>query len=131
MNIRIATPDDASRIVELEAQAGCRVPLDMAGAETSWLVAELDGTVQAAVQALLGKPFSALEMLAINPDLSPHVKARIVMALLPAGFQALHATGAQYCVATIPFRYKRYRRALEKRGCVVMDQGSVLVKRLR
>lgn len=131
MDVRVATDDDADRIVELERAVGCLVELDMTAAASFWMVTEVNGVVEAAAQVLIGLPISSIELLAVNPALSPHLRARIVREMLTQGFEGLAGKGAQYVTATIPFKYKSYRRALEKRGCRVMDQGSVMVKQLR
>lgn len=129
IKIRLAQNEDGPRIGELARQTGFSIDLDWSEVHPFWLVAE-DEKIIGALQIILAKPIGWLEMLVLDPDLTPLARARVVKRLASAGMTALKRFGAQIVMFSVPFEEKAYKKALKKRGAVVTSSGNVLAKRL-
>lgn len=129
MKIRLAQNEDGPRIGEIARHSGFTVDMDWSEVHPFWLVAE-DERIVGAVQVILAKPIGWLEMLVLDPDLTPLARARVVKHLASAGMTALKRFGAQIVMFSVPFEEKSYKKALKKRGAVVTSSGNVLAKLL-
>ena len=129
MIIRVAKNQDGSRIGQLAQQSGFAVDMDWSEVHPFWLVAE-DEKIVGALQIILAKPIGWLEMLVLDPNLTPLARARVVKRLASAGMTALKRFGSQIVMFSVPFEEKAYKKILKKRGAVVTSSGNVLAKRL-
>lgn len=133
MDVRVAKNSDGERISELVRQAGFDIPnldLDWTQIEPYWLVAEHEGSVIGCIQTCPGRPIGRLEMLAIDPEVTGHLKGETVRELLVSGLTTLRLSGAQLACGMVPFDMKSYKRVLKKRGAVIIADGNMLAKRL-
>jgi hypothetical protein len=132
--IRLARNDDGPAIKELLESLGWRVEgveIDWQDIAPFWIVAEQDGVFIGCIQTLLSKPVGRLEFLAVRTDLSHQLQALTVRALVLAGCSTLEQFGASLVAGTVPHELKSYKRVLKNRGAVVINTGSVFLKRLR
>ncbi len=130
MKIRIARNEDGSRVGELAKLSGFAIEgIDWSEVYPFWLVVE-DEKIVGALQIILAKPIGWLEMLVLDPDLTPLARARTVKQLASAGMTALKRFGTQIVMFSVPFEEKAYKKILKKRGAVVTSSGNVLAKRL-
>lgn len=129
--IRLAVNEDGERIGELEREGGFVIEdVDWSQVYPYWLVYEKDGQVMGCIQVAPARPFGRLDMLAVDQSLDGHARGRAVLSLLIAGANTIKRDGAQYAFSIIGFRHKSYKRALKKRGLVILDQGHVMAMNL-
>jgi hypothetical protein len=132
--IRLARNADGQAISELLTSLGWHAEgliIDWNDIAPFWLVAEQDGVFIGCIQTLLSKPIGRLEFLAVRPDLSHPLQALTVRALVLGGCATLEKFGATAVAGTVPHELKSYKRVLKNRGAVVINTGSVFLKRLR
>jgi hypothetical protein len=129
VKIRLAQDADGPRIGRLAKLSGFTVGLNWSEVHPFWLVAE-DEKIVGALQIILAKPIGWLEMLVLDPGLTPMARARVVKRLASAGMTALKRFGAQLVMFSVPFEEKAYKKALKKRGAVVTSSGNILAKLL-
>lgn len=96
-----------------------------------WVLGAFKGEkLVGAIQVCQGKPIGRVEMLAVDPDLDPPEKARMVRALCYNSAATLKRLGSSIMMSIVPFKLKAYKKALMKRGAQQIDQGNVLAWRL-
>lgn len=131
ISIRLAEDADGPRIGELARASGFGVEgIDWTSVHPHWLAAELDGRVVGAIQIILSKPIGWLEMLSLDPDLTPREQAMAVKALVERGLLSLKVFGAQLAMGVVPSEMVGYQRILERRGAVDTGSGHTWAKRL-
>ena len=109
-----------------------------------WLVATADsdipepsgdytvkaGQIIGCVCTIIGKPVGFIEFLAADPDLLPHVQAKVRRLLMIQGCASLKVHGCQFGGGNVPFGAKAFKRAMKKRGARVVWQGNTMLLRL-
>lgn len=129
--IRLATNADGPAIGRLVVDAGWTIDgLDWSSVAPFWIVGELEGRIAGCIQVAFSKPIGYLEMLAVESTLDGFARHALVQDLLIGGFAAHAKMGCQMVCGVIPFDMKDYKRALKKRGGVVVACGNVIAKRL-
>lgn len=131
LRLRMAEPRDGETIGNLVRYAGWGVDgvkWDDIGA--NWLVVELDDFICGCIEVLPGKPFGRLECLGVEPELSPQTRGRVVRLLIRQGLATLKLFGSQVASIVVPEKYDSYAKALQRRGCSVLSDGVVMVRRL-
>lgn len=132
LTLRLATDDDGPRIQALVEAAGFAIAnVEWTRLYPHWIVAQNGTGVKGCLQVCPGRPIGRLEMLAVDEEATPVERARVVYALLNQGCDTLAEYGSQLSMGSIPFRFKAYKKCLKKRGCVVVNQGNLMAKRLR
>ena len=104
--------------------------LDWSAVYPYWLLASFDDRPVGCVQVCPSSPVGRMENLATEDDIDPRLRAMVVKKLMEAGYQTLREMGAQMAMATISFDKRSFKKLLKRRGCVVVDNGNVLAKRL-
>lgn len=123
---RLATDDDGADLKRLVKNAGFTIEnIEWVGLHPFWVVAYDEIGVRGCVQVCPGRPIGRLEMLAVDTD-DPIPRARIVRGLLTNGCATLRSMGTQLVMGMIPFEMRAYKKALKKRGAVVVNQGNML-----
>ncbi len=130
MKVRVATNEDGPRIGELAASSGFAIEgIDWSRVHPFWLVAERDGgTIIGALQIILSCPIGWLEILSVDPALSHIQRAKTTKLLVESGLLSLKRFGAQIAMWSVPFELKSYKKALKKRGAVVVSSGNQMAK---
>ena len=128
---RLATNDDGPVIANL-----CRlcefVELDAADwsdIAPYWVVAEHEERIVGALQVCLAKPIGRLEFMAVHPMLPERDRARVARHLGAYGDLVLRKHGVAYSAFHIAFTERAMKRALKRRGAVVMQSGNLMLKR--
>lgn len=133
VSLRGATDADGPTIGNLVALNNYNIsdqPIDWTRVYPYWVVAEYDGEIVAALQVCMGKPIGRLEMLTIDPELSPQLRGGVFKDIVHYGMHVLKRGGAQFASFMVPFELKSYSRVLKKRGCVKLFQGNTMIRRL-
>lgn len=134
VSIRIATDADAPVVQMLaEKDAGFAFeswPLDWTHIFPDWIVAEVEDKVVAALQVLPGKPVGRMEILSVEPTLTPATRAHIVKRITDWGIAFLVSQGCQGAMGVIPEEWESYKKVAERRGWVAISRGNLMLKRL-
>jgi hypothetical protein len=133
VTVRLAKNADGPRIGELLAASGFKSDgwdIDWSDIEPWWLVAEIDGVVEGAVQVCLAKPIARVEMLGINPELSYRDRS-LVASKLDKQWQAnVKISGASGLAGTVAYELDGFLRVASRRGYVNVAEGCVMMKRV-
>jgi hypothetical protein len=131
--VRLAKNADGPRIGALLSASGFKSDgwdIDWSDIEPWWLVAEIDGVVEAAVQVCPSKPIARVEMLCVNPELSQIDRGR-TMSLLSAQWEEfVRMSGASGLAGVIPNELDSYFSVAKHRGYVTVAEGHVMMKRV-
>jgi len=96
-----------------------------------WLVAEIAGEVVGTINVRLAKPFSSVEMLSIDPTLTPRERGSVA-SLLTDSARAIAAGNGSIAVSSmIPDDMESYLRVAQRRGYVVGNHGSIVFGRIK
>lgn len=129
---RIADNADGEAIKALLVAGGsfdATIPFD--DIHPFWLVAELPGRgIVGCIQTCPSRPIGRLEMLATAEGLSDLERGLVVRELDMAGAVVLNYHRAVIVAGFVPFGEKGYKRVLKKRGCVVAETGSMMLRRI-
>lgn len=131
LKLRVAKAADGETIGNLVRYAGWGVDgvkWDDIGA--NWLVVEVDDFICGCIEVLPGKPFGRLECLGVEPEMSPQKRGRVVRLLIRQGLTTLKLFGSQVASIVVPDKYDAYVKALQRRGCIPLSDGLVMVRRL-
>ena len=131
--IRFAFPSDGVAIKALMIEsrwmsAAVADKLNWTTVDQNWLVAEVDGKLQGAIQVYFGTPVARLESLVVDQSLDGMVKARLVRDLGAAAIALCKQLGAGAVRAFVPFNHANIKKNYKKRGWQVMNQGNMLLK---
>jgi N-acetylglutamate synthase-like GNAT family acetyltransferase len=130
-SLRLATNDDGKVIQNLCRACGF-VELDRADwtdIAPFWVVAEQEGRIVGALQVCDAKPVGRLEFMAVNPMLPDLDRSRVARLLGQYGDHVLKRRGIAYSCFHVAFEDKAMKRALKRRGAVVMQSGNLMLKR--
>jgi len=94
-----------------------------------WLVAEIAGEIVGTINIRLSLPFSSVEMQAIDPNLSPFDKARVVHMLTDSAMVICAASGSEAVSSMIPEDQPGYLKTAKKKGYVVGSKGWMVFGR--
>ena len=132
LHLRMATPADGEAIGRLVVNAGWTLPgIEWADLGANWLVAEYDGALVGCLEVLFGKPLGRVELLGIDPGLSPRVKAMTVKALIGQGCAVLERFGSQVACGIVGNDLPEYQRVIQKRGGqIVLRNASCFARYL-
>lgn len=131
--VRLAENSDGEAIKALLIAQGPFDPsIPFTDIHPYWLVAEFAGHegIVGCIQTLPSRPFGHLEMLATSKALSDLEKGLVVRELLLEGAAVLNYHRAVVVAGFVPFGMKGYKRVLKKRGAVVADTGSMMLRRI-
>lgn len=130
--IRLAENSDGESLRELLAKShGEIVGLDWSDIYPYWLVAEKENRIVGCINLAPSKPIGRLDLLAIDPDLGPHARGKVVRALILQGLSTLKHQGCSGSVSSIPFNLRAYKKILKKHfGAIVIGQGNMVMRLL-
>ena len=95
-----------------------------------WLLGEYDGIARGTIMAVPGKPFGRVEFLATDSSLSHRQRAILIRDLCYAAAEACKQGGSQLVLSTISYTNEHWERLVMKRGCIPIDWGTFLCKRV-
>ena len=125
--VRFAQASDAEVLGALTYTAFGGLDIQWKDATKDWIIAEIDGTVQACLQLYMGRPVGKLEHLCVNKDLDQRAKYAIMLELIKGGLLALQQTGSQLITVFVDFQNKGMKRMLKRRfGARVTNSGNLL-----
>lgn len=130
---RAALNAEGERIRDLLVKTGFNyqgLGFDWSDIEPYWLVALVNGQILGCVQMCPGKPIARMEMLAVDEDLAPRLRAVLVKELILSAMAGLKISGCQAISALINFDMKPFKRFLKKRGAVVLTSGNLMIRRV-
>ncbi len=126
MQVRLATSDDEAFLAEFIDFGG--VEVQWAGAHESWLVAEEDGVILGAVQAVASKPIAHIEFLTVVENLPTRKRFEISLALSEGASQWMKASGTPIARVSVEFENKAMKKLLKKYfGGRVVNQGNLIL----
>lgn len=130
--LRLAADGDGGTIANLCAACGYHAldNVDWSRVYPYWLVAEIDGLILGAIQVAFSLPVGRIEFLAIEPELGIRDRAMLVRALAAQAQSTLRQGGCSLASFMIPDHLDSYRAILERRGAVVLFEGTTLIKAL-
>ncbi len=127
---RLAEDSEGETLKNLCNLVGYNIPGDWSRVHPYWIVAESNGLILGAIQVCPGLPVGRLEFLAVEPEVSSHLRGRLVRGLVLHGSATLKRMGADGAAGSVPFEMKSYKRVLKKRGAVMIMSGNTFMKRL-
>jgi len=134
IKIRVAASADGPAIERLMEQNGFfqwdNFAIDWSDLGSHWLVAEYAGEVLGCIQVLPGKPIGRMEVLSVNPELGLKTKGSVVKKLTDQAVATNAMYGAQCVSSLIPFELSSYLHGALNRDWIVLDEGSIVMRRL-
>jgi len=115
-------------LIPVETQS--LIDLDWSDIGHQWIVCVIGERVVGCLQVLPGKPMGRLEHMGLDDSLEGMQRARVTKLLLDTGYKLLHRSGSKAAMGFVPFDLKHYKRALKKRGGIVVSSGNFMLRRL-
>lgn len=105
--------------------------IDWHDLEPNWLIAEHNEVVVGCIQVVPAKPIGRMEILTVDPDLSLMMRYAVTLALTSHAISVIQMYGAQAASSMIPRRFEDYLHGAMNRGWVEVDDGAMVMRRLR
>lgn len=131
MKIEWANDADAEAISLMLADSGLNlIGGNWTGLGQTWLVARDDSGIRACIAYHRGIPFSRLDFLTIDRELSGLSKVRVVRDILEAAFAISALHGASFVTGVVPYDLPEYGEFLAKRGGQKVNDGWLFMAAL-
>jgi len=134
VTVRLAKNDDGDAVAALMEKIGAfqwdNWEIDWHDLEPNWLIAEHSGDIVGCIQAIPAHPIGRIEILAVDPALGILVKTAVVKGLTSHAMGILKMYGSQCASSIIPSRLGSYLDALLERDWIVLESGSIVMRRL-
>jgi len=133
VKVRLAQNDEAQIVANLVSEIfdmGGWVP-EFEKVYPDWLVAEIAGEIVGAINIRLSRPFSSVEMLSMDPTLTPRERGSVTSLLTDSARAIAAGNGSVAVSSMIPDSMESYLKVAERRGYVVGNHGSIVFGRIK
>ena len=133
VHVRMAKNDDGPEVARLMEAIGAfdGLGIDWNDLEPNWLICEHSGRVVGCIQVVPARPIGRIECLAIDPEFGLMMRHAITKALVESAISAVYMFGAQAVSSLIPENLPGYLETALEREWFVVDEGSIVMRRLR
>ena len=132
IKVRMAQNEEGARVGELVESI-----FDMGGWQPNWeivfpywMVAEVAGELVGTINIRISIPFTSVEMMAIDPDLSQGDRGQVASMLTHSACTVATASGAQVISSMIPDELSSYLKVALHRGFTEGGHGTIVFGRL-
>lgn len=128
IKVRLAIDEEGQAVGDFARHCGFdpATPLDWSNVYPYWIIAEREGEWLGLVNMAHSRPIGRLEIMCLDPDLSPPDKGITVRQLFLAGRILLRQSGSTVAASMVGFDLKSFKKACKKRGGVVVDTGNMI-----
>lgn len=134
VHVRLAEDTDAEAVQDLaERESGFYFEgwdIDWSKIHPYWVVAEVDGVIVGAIQALPGFPVGRIELLSVDSRLGQIQRGAVVKKITDFAQAVIYSQGSQGVMSMIPFELKSYKKVTENRRWVSIAQGDMILRRI-
>lgn len=135
VSVRMAKNDDGPEVERLMAAVGFFQfdgwEIDWSDLEPNWLVGVHSGSIVGCIQVVPARPFGRIECLCVDPELSTMMKYAVTSALTTQAAMTVKMYGAQAVTSLIPYSLPSYFGGAMNRGWFELDEGHIVMRRLR
>ena len=133
--VRMAKNDDGPELKRLSEALDFfqwdNFEFDWSDIEPSWLVGEHGGRIICAIQVAPAKPIGRIECLMVDPSLGLMMRYAATKAMVEHGVALNYTYGAQAVSSLVPSSLPSYMETALERDWFELDEGSIVMRRLR
>ena len=134
VTVRLAKNDDGDAVAALMEKKDWfqwdNWEIDWHDLEPNWLVAEHEGVILGCIQVVPAHPIGRIEVLCVDPDLGVMMSTAVVKGLTSHAMGTLMMYGSQCASSIIPSELGSYLDALLERDWIILESGSIVMRRL-